>query len=360
MKHIIMRFCVYVMLALCSMAVLAQQAERVNFSISPIAIDAGQTAIVNVNMENPTIEVASCIMKIKLPDGFTFAENEAVGNNNCVYASLTDRRKSGFSLHENYNKTTNTLHLTINGMGQVFNGSTGSIVSFVVKAADNATPSNITVNKISWSNADGTLGGERPDIDSPINCKLKQFTITFDTDGGSEIASITQDYTSSVSAPGNPTKTGYTFAGWDKEIPSTMPAENITIKALWTINKYKLTYIVDGEVYKEIEIDYNSEITPEADPEKDGHSFSGWSEIPETMPAYDVTVYGSFTQNALLGDANDDGSVTVTDIVAMANNILGNTPSGFNAKNADTNEDGVITVTDIVYAAQYILNGVWP
>jgi len=60
-----------------------------------------------------------------------------------------------------------------------------------------------------------------------------QYTITFDTNGGSEIAPITQDYGTNITAPADPTREGYTFIGWDREIPTTMPAENITLKARW-------------------------------------------------------------------------------------------------------------------------------
>ena len=60
-----------------------------------------------------------------------------------------------------------------------------------------------------------------------------KYTITFDTAGGSEIAPITQDYGTAITAPADPTREGYTFIGWDMEIPKTMPAENITLKARW-------------------------------------------------------------------------------------------------------------------------------
>jgi len=91
-----------------------------------------------------------------------------------------------------------------------------------------------------------------------------------------------------------PTKEGYTFNGWS-EIPETMPAHDVTVTGTFTINKYKLAYIVDGEEYKSYEVEYGATITPEAAPTKEGYTFSGWSEIPETMPAHDVTVTGTFT-----------------------------------------------------------------
>ena len=65
--------------------------------------------------------------------------------------------------------------------------------------------------------------------------EIIQYTITFNTDGGSTIDPITQNYGTAVVAPANPTKDGYTFAGWDKTIPSTMPAENVTITASWNL-----------------------------------------------------------------------------------------------------------------------------
>ena len=67
---------------------------------------------------------------------------------------------------------------------------------------------------------------------------IKNVTVVFDTDGGSEVAPITQDYNTGVTAPADPTKTGYTFVGWDVEVPATMPADNITITAQWKVNPY--------------------------------------------------------------------------------------------------------------------------
>ena len=119
-----------------------------------------------------------------------------------------------------------------------------------------------------------------------------KYTITFDTNGGSEIAPITQDYGTEITAPANPTRKGYTFKGWDKEIPKTMPAENITVKAQWKINQYTITFDTNGgSDIAPITQDYGTEITAPDNPTRKGYTFKGWDkEIPETMPAENITI----------------------------------------------------------------------
>ena len=63
--------------------------------------------------------------------------------------------------------------------------------------------------------------------------EINQYTITFDTAGGSVVTPITQNYGTAITAPAAPTKTGYTFVGWNPEIPATMPAEDLTVTAQW-------------------------------------------------------------------------------------------------------------------------------
>ena len=89
-----------------------------------------------------------------------------------------------------------------------------------------------------WNKADGTAWDYASDkVTDNITLYAKwaanTYTITFDTAGGSEIAPITQDYGTVITAPEAPEREGYTFIGWDKAIPETMPAENITLKARW-------------------------------------------------------------------------------------------------------------------------------
>ena len=131
-----------------------------------------------------------------------------------------------------------------------------------------------------------------------------KYTITFDTAGGSEIAPITQDYGTAITAPADPTREGYTFIGWDKAIPATMPAENVTVTAQWEINRYTVTFdTAGGSEIAPITQDYGTAITAPADPTREGYTFIGWDrEIPAIMPAENVTVTAQWQLAARMPD----------------------------------------------------------
>ena len=146
-----------------------------------------------------------------------------------------------------------------------------------------------------YGNSDGK-GTSR--YDKTENCTLyaqwviNRYTITFDTAGGSEIAPITQDYDTAITAPADPTREGYTFIGWDMEIPATMPADNMTVTAQWEINQYTITFdTAGGSEIAPVTQDYGTQITAPADPTREGYTFMGWDkEIPTTMPAKNITI----------------------------------------------------------------------
>ncbi len=148
-----------------------------------------------------------------------------------------------------------------------------------------------------WNKADGTAWDYASDkVTDNITLYAKwaaiTYTITFDTAGGSEIAPITQDYGTVITAPEAPTREGYTFIGWDKEIPTTMPAENMTVTAQWKINRYTITFdTAGGSEIAPITQEYGTNITAPADPTREGYTFIGWdTEIPTTMPAENITL----------------------------------------------------------------------
>ena len=128
-----------------------------------------------------------------------------------------------------------------------------------------------------------------------------RYTITFKPENGGEDIIITQDYGTAITAPANPTKTGCTFAGWDREIPTAMPAGDMTITARWTVNQYTITFKPEnGGEDIIITQDYGTAITAPANPTKTGYTFAGWDrEIPTTMPAGNMTITALWNGNGI-------------------------------------------------------------
>ena len=159
---------------------------------------------------------------------------------------------------------------------------------------------------------DKTIPTTMPAGDMTITAQwqLNRYTITFDTAGGSEVPSITQDYGTAITPPAAPTRTGYTFAGWDKTIPTTMPAGDMTITAQWQLNRYTITFdTAGGSEVPSITQDYGTAITPPAAPTRTGYTFAGWDKtIPSTMPAGDMTITARWTENRVIVIIRPDDS----------------------------------------------------
>ncbi len=125
-----------------------------------------------------------------------------------------------------------------------FQSEGGSEVASQIRAnalADQpADPTKEGYTFIGWYNGESEWDFETPvtaDLTLTAKWQLNQYTITFKPENGGQDIVIKQDYGTAITAPANPTKTGYTFAGWDKTIPTTMPAGDMTITARWTENR---------------------------------------------------------------------------------------------------------------------------
>ena len=173
-----------------------------------------------------------------------------------------------------------------------------------------------------------------------------------------------------------PTKEGYNFSGWS-EIPETMPNQDVIITGSFSVNSYKLTYMVDGEVYKTSSVAYGTVLTPEAAPTKEGYTFSGWSETLETMPAHDVIVFGLFTINRYQVTFMFDDEIVKVDSVEYGAVIP--LPTSLNSERYTLIEwldvpetmpahdiiiyasvvDGILTLTDEVDYKIYNERGLW-
>ena len=192
--------------------------------------------------------------------------------------------------------------------------------------------------------------------------EINQYTITFDTNGGSEIAPITQDYGTEITAPDNPTRKGYTFKGWDKEIPETMPAENITVKAQWEINQYTITFDTNGgSEIAPITQDYGTEITAPDKPTRKGYTFKGWDkEIPKTMPAENITVKAQWkiNQYTITFDTNGGSEIApITQDYGTEITVPDNpTRKGYTFKGWDREIPETMPAENITVKAQWKIN----
>ena len=227
-----------------------------------------------------------------------------------------------------------------------------------------AAPANPTRKGYTFKGWDKEIPETMPaeNITVKAQWEINQYTITFDTNGGSEIAPITQDYGTQIAAPANPTRKGYTFKGWDKEIPETMPAENITVKAQWEINQYTITFDTNGgSEIAPITQDYGTEITAPDNPTRKGYTFKGWDkEIPETMPAENITVKAQWeiNQYTITFDTNGGSEIAPitqdygTEITAPDNP----TRKGYTFKGWDKEIPETMPAENITVKAQWEIN----
>ena len=111
--------------------------------------------------------------------------------------------------------------------------------------------------------------------------------------------SVEYDVGDEIVVPPNPVKTGHSFAGWSPKIPDVMPDRDVTVTAMFAANSYTISYMAMDETFETQTYEYSAEVNAPADaPEMEGHTFTGWSPaLPETMPANDLTVNATFSAN---------------------------------------------------------------
>ena len=159
-----------------------------------------------------------------------------------------------------------------------------------------------------WSN----LPSNMPDEDVTVSAMFtpNNYIVTFKANN-EIVSSESLAYGTPIVVPEAPKKEGYTFNGWG-EVAETVPAGDVTYEGTYSVNSYKLTFTVDDEVVQELSINYGDTITLSENPTKEGYTFSGWSGLPETMPASDVTVMGSFSINTYIVTFMIDGVKVAT------------------------------------------------
>jgi|GEM_PF-6239367 len=146
---------------------------------------------------------------------------------------------------------------------------------------------------------------------------VNQYTITFDSAGGTAVLPITQDFGSAIVSPEDPTKTGYEFGGWTPYLPATMPAENLTLTAYWGANFYTITLNTNGgNLIDPIRREVDTALTAPANPQRAGYTFAGWQpSFPATMPAENLTLIAQWRANSITLSFDSAGGSIVASII---------------------------------------------
>lgn len=172
--------------------------------------------------------------------------------------------------------------------------TTGQILSLTLTSATVVTAGDytLTATNISVSSRDGTAK-TIADASGTLTATVPpvvNYTLTYLVD---EEVYTTQTYEAgdTITPPAVPEREGYTFNGWSN-LPETMPATDTQVTGSFSVNSYTITYYLDGEVYTSQDYDYGATITPPQVTVDEGSEFTGWVDLPQTMPASNLTING--------------------------------------------------------------------
>ena len=142
------------------------------------------------------------------------------------------------------------------------------------------------------------------DVEVTGSFTINSYNIVYKVDG-EVYETMTVEYGAVITAIDAPTKEGYTFSGWS-EIPSTMPAKDVEVTGTFTVNCYNITFIYGSETIEAFTLDYGATIIPPTPPVVDGYTFVGWEGLPETVPAHDVVITALYEKTYLHGGSLGD------------------------------------------------------
>lgn len=173
-------------------------------------------------------------------------------------------------------------------------GSEGALFTLNYSATDNTEyrDTELRVTDIVLSDAKGN--NYVSESNRSAIALFTNFVLRFVIEGKTITEQVVKVGTAII-APEVEERMGYTFS-WD-ELPEVMPANDIVVNGSYTVNKYLVTFKIGDEVIASDSLAYGSAIVAPEAPEKEGHTFSGWGEVLQNVPAYDVTFVGSYTVN---------------------------------------------------------------
>ena len=270
-----------------------------------LTYDLAGGTLATANPSEYTIESAAITLTNPTREGYTFAGWTGTGLSGATQTvTIANGSTGNRSYVATWTPITYTLTYDLAG-GSV---STANPASYTIESAA-ITLTNPTREGYTFAGWTGTgleeaaksvtiAKGSMGNRSYTATWTINQYSMTFVFGNGQENQVITQDYGTTLTAPTPNEWTGHTFKGWNPEVPATIPAEDKTFTAQWDVNKYKLTFMVDDQVYSQTDVEYDAAIVVPENPTKEGYTFTSWdAAIPEKMPANDLTFNAQFTIN---------------------------------------------------------------
>lgn len=276
--------------------------------------EAGKAWDVDIRLRNTNTNYTAFQMDLSLPDGVSYVEGSLTPSSRiATHSALASTLPDG-KLRLLAYSATNTA---ITGVGE------NSILTLKLQADQALSPGNypITISNILLSLRTGV---ERTLDDANVTLVAsshltKTYHLIYMVDGV-EYARQEHEAGSAITPLAAPEKEGHTFSGW-QNLPEVMPESDVTVTGTFTANTYNLIYLLDGAEHHRELVTFGAAITPLAAPEKEGHTFSGWQNLPKTMPARDVTATGTFTVNTYVANFYLDGKLYAKQEVAFGATI---------------------------------------
>ena len=202
-----------------------------------------------------------------------------------------------------------------------FDSNGGTAVDTLTQTYDNAfvtpaDPSRTGYTFLGWQPA---LPDSVPAADMTFTAQwqVNTYTLAFDANGGTPVDTIVQNYDTALAPPADPNRTGYTFLGWKPALPDSIPPYDITYTAQWQVNSYALAFDANGGTPVDTIVqNYDTALVPPADPSRTGYTFLGWEPaLPDSIPPYDITYTAQWQVNAYALSFDSDGGTPVDTIV---------------------------------------------
>ena len=216
---------------------------------------------------------------------------------------------------------------------------------------------------VRWSN--GMTGNPysfivEKDVSLTAEFAPKEYTFTFVLDNGQDNIVMKQDYKSIITAPTGLEKLGFTFGGWDTEVPATTPARDMTFTAQWNRNSYNLKFKNGEDVISDTNVPYEGDITIPTSPTKEGYTFVGWSPVIEmTMPAHDQVYTAQFSVNQYKVTFMANGEFVKNEYQDYGSAIVAPdapTTGGYTFLGWKPEVDPTVPAHDVIYTASYDRN----